>query len=56
MIAYITDVTGEKRFKEIFSEENLESVKRDLERHLFNAKKYPHIYHFLDIETAKIII
>lgn len=54
--AYITDKSGNKYFTETTGVAFIGSVKRDLQRHLDNAKKHPKFYKFLDIETAKIVV
>lgn len=51
---YITDKSGKRFFVEITGEAWIDSSKRDLKRHLENAKKHPALYSFLDLETAKI--
>jgi hypothetical protein len=51
---YITDKSNKKYFVEITGELFIDSSKRDLERHLAQAKVNPIAYSFLDLETAKI--
>jgi hypothetical protein len=51
---YITDKSNKKYFVEITGELFINSSKRDLQRHLENAKLNPKAYSFLDLETAKI--
>ncbi len=51
---FITDKSGKKFFVEITGENFINSSKRDLQRHLDNAKLNPTLYAFLDLETAKI--
>ena len=54
VVVYITDKTGCEMFKEYVHKDNVDSSKRDLQRHLDAAKLNPKYYHFLDIETAEI--
>ena len=54
VIVYITDKSKAEMFKNYVSELHIDSAKRDLQRHLNDAKKNPKMYHFLDIQTAEI--
>ena len=54
VIVYITDKSKTKMFKNYISELYIDSAKRDLQKHLNDAKKNSKMYHFLDIETAEI--
>ena len=54
IIVYITDKSNCQMFKNYVSELYIDSAKRDLQKHLNDAKKNPKMYHFLDIDTAKI--
>jgi len=56
VIVYITDKKGGQLFKNYVSELYIDSAKRELQNHLNAANKNPKMYHFLDIETAKIEI
>jgi len=51
---YITDKSNKRFFVEITGEAFIESSKRDLQRHLEQAKVNPERYTFLDLESAKI--
>lgn len=53
---YITDKSNKRYFVELTGAAFIESSIRDLKRHLQNAKLNPKLYHFLDLETAKIEI
>jgi hypothetical protein len=53
-IVYLTDKNGGEMFKNYVGEAFIDSAKRDLQRHINLAKIHPKMYHFLDIETAKI--
>lgn len=53
---YITDYNGEKHFKVSASPASTDSEINNLKGHLVQAKKYPHMYRFLDIETAFIVL
>lgn len=52
---YITDKTGKKFFNTLCSTAYAMSEVRNLNKKLDEAKQYPQIYKFLDIETAKVI-
>ena len=52
---YITDKSKKEYFVEFTGEAFTASVKRDLERHLVNARLCPIMYTFLDLATAVII-
>ena len=52
---YITDKTGMRFFRTTCATEYKDSERRNLERHLNNAKKQPEAYKFLDIVTARIV-
>lgn len=56
VLVFITDKNECQMFKEICGEDFVESVKRDLQRHLDAAKLNPAYYHFLDVPTARIEI
>ncbi len=56
VIVYITDKKGGHLFKNYISESYIDSAKKELQNHLNAANKNPKMYHFLDIETAKIEI
>lgn len=53
-VVYITDKSEKRYFTEFTGEAFIDSSKRDLQRHLENAKLNPKAYSFLDLETAKI--
>ncbi len=53
---YITDKTGAKFFNGIHSESSVSGQERELRNHIFNAKKHPELYKFLDIETAEVVV
>ena len=52
---YITDKTGGKFFKTNCSVAYMDSVVRDLQRHLDQAANQPLHYSFLDLSSAKIV-
>ena len=52
---YITDKTGMRFFRTTCATEYKDSERRNLERHLNNAKIHPEAYNFVDIKTAKIV-
>jgi len=51
---YISDISGQKFFRTVCSAEFKDPEIRNLEKHLAQAKKYPKMYNFLDIATARI--
>lgn len=51
---YISDNSGRQMFRTICSTEFKAPEIRNLERHLDMAKRYPHQYKFLDIDSARI--
>lgn len=52
---YITDKRGLKFFTTNCPVEYKEHVIRDMKLHLKNAKKYPELYKFLHLKSAKIV-
>lgn len=52
---WITDKNGGKHFNTVCSEVYLAPERRNLERHIAQAAKYPAQYKFLDLATARIV-
>lgn len=52
---YITDNQGGKLFKTLCGTPYKDSVRRNLQRHLDNAAKYPKHFNFMDIGSARIV-
>lgn len=53
---HITDKTGRLFFKVTASELSTYSELNNLKRHLIQAKEYKGLYHFLDIDSAHIVV
>lgn len=54
VIVYLTDKNGGKMFKNYISKFYVDSAIRELKNHINQAKKYPKLYEFCDIETLEI--
>lgn len=52
----ITDNTGTKHFVTNATGFGIQSEIRNLKKHLEQSKRYPHLYKFLDIQSAKILL
>lgn len=52
---YLTDKTGRKMFNTLCSTQYASSERRNLERHIAQAKATPERYSFLDVETVRIV-
>jgi hypothetical protein len=53
---YITDKSNRKMFNTLCSADYVYPEIRNMERHLKSARNNPKAYHFLDLETAKIMV
>jgi hypothetical protein len=53
---YIADANGGKHFNTEASPMSTDSEIKNLRSHLSNAKRNPHLYKFMDVETAFIVL
>ncbi len=52
---YLTDKNGKKSFKTLCSTQYASSERRNLERHIAQAKATPARYSFMDVGTMQIV-